>query len=52
VSSDPGLTLKTPRDAEAVHRLEAERLEDQHVERALDDIGRWLVHRNSRYLPA
>src|SRR5262249_13385698 len=32
------------RDAEAVHRLEAERLEDQHVERALDDVGRRKLH--------
>jgi hypothetical protein len=29
--------LDPPRDAEAVHRLEADRLEDEHVERALDD---------------
>ena len=36
--------LDAPRDAEAVHRLEAERLEDEHVERALDDIGVRLVH--------
>jgi hypothetical protein len=32
-------------DAEAMHRLEAQRLEDQHVERALDHVGRRsIVH--------
>ena len=36
--------LDAPRDAEAVHRLEAERLEDQHVQRALNDVGGWFVH--------
>src|SRR5262245_292204 len=36
--------LDTARDAEAVHRLEAQRLENQHVERALDDVGGRVVH--------
>jgi hypothetical protein len=27
-----------------VHRLEAERLEDQQVQRALDDVGGRFVH--------
>ena len=36
--------LDAPRDAEAVHRLQAQRLEDEQVERALDDVGRGLVH--------
>ncbi len=36
--------LDTPRDAEAVHRLEAERLEDEQVERALNDVGVGFVH--------
>jgi hypothetical protein len=31
-------------DAEAVHRLEAERLQDQEVEGALNDVGGRLVH--------
>ena len=30
-------------DAEAVHGLEAQRLENEHVERALDDVGIRLV---------
>src|SRR5262249_37688976 len=36
--------LDAPRDPEAVHRLEAERLEDQHVERAGNHVGRWSGH--------
>src|SRR5439155_21425211 len=31
-------------NAEAVHRLEAQSFQDEHVERALDDIGVGLVH--------
>jgi hypothetical protein len=30
-----------------VHRVEAERLQDQQVERALNEIGRRLVHVHS-----
>ena len=41
--------LDAPGDAEAVHRLETERLEDEHVERALDDVGIRFVHRTRRY---
>ena len=45
-----GDLLDAPSDAEAVHRLEAERLEDEHVERALDDVGtRSVGHRGRRY---
>src|SRR5262245_54397107 len=36
--------LDPPRDAEAVHRLKAEGLQNEHVERALDDVGVRLVH--------
>ena len=32
-------------DAEPVHRLEAQRFEDEHVERALNDVGFGSVHR-------
>src|SRR2546423_4623220 len=39
--------LDATRDAEAVHRLETERFENEQVERALDDVGRRLVHRSS-----
>src|SRR5438067_1287564 len=38
-----GHLLDAARDAEAVHWLEAERLQNEHVERALDDVRR-LVH--------
>jgi hypothetical protein len=31
-------------DAEAVHRLDAQRLQDEHVEGALDQVGVRLVH--------
>jgi hypothetical protein len=34
-----------------VHRLEAERLQDQQVERPLDDIGVRLLHRDRRSCP-
>ena len=34
-------------DAEPVHRLEAEGLENQHVERALNYVGRRFVHPRS-----
>src|SRR4029453_695002 len=34
------------RDRPAVHRLESDRLQDQQVERALDQVGR-LAHRTS-----
>ena len=32
------------RDAVSVHRLEAQRFEDEHVERALNDVGVGRVH--------
>src|SRR5215212_1053383 len=32
------------RDPKPVHRLEAQRFQDEHVERALDDVRRWLRH--------
>jgi hypothetical protein len=34
----------TPRDAESVHGLEAQGLEDEHVERPLDNVGAWRIH--------
>src|SRR5688500_17634646 len=37
----------TARDPEAVHRLQAERFENQQVEGALDDVGAWLFHDDS-----
>ena len=37
--------LHAPRDTVAVHRLEAQRLENEHVERALDDVCGCFVHR-------
>jgi hypothetical protein len=40
-----------PGDAEAVHRLEAQRLADEHVQRALDDVGAGFVHDATRVLP-
>ena len=36
--------LDPPGDAEAMHRLETQRLEDEQIHRALNDIGRRLVH--------
>src|SRR5436190_2225218 len=36
--------LDATRDPEAVHRLEAERLEDEQVERALNDVGVRVAH--------
>src|SRR5262245_47050725 len=36
--------LDAPSDAETVHRLEAEGFEDQHVQRALNDVGVWFGH--------
>ena len=36
--------LDAARDAEPVHRLQAERLENQHVQRALDYVRIRLVH--------
>src|SRR5215207_8836376 len=35
-------------DAEAVHGLETEGLEDEHIERALDDVGIELFHDGAR----
>ena len=48
-----GLWGVPPRHAEAMHRLEAERLEDQHVERALDHVGAGagFVHETITILP-
>src|SRR3954463_2134073 len=37
--------LDAARDAEAVHRLEAEGLQDQHVQGALDHVGILVVHK-------
>src|SRR4029079_7508430 len=36
--------LDPSRDPEAVERLQAQRLEDQHVQRPLDDVGILLLH--------
>lgn len=55
VRSEPGLTLNVPgetysippADAEAVHWLETERLQDEQVESALNDVGIELVHERS-----
>jgi hypothetical protein len=30
-----------------MHRLDAQRLEDEHVERALNDVGIWIAHKHS-----
>src|SRR6185437_8801852 len=42
--------LDAAADAVAVHRLETQRLEDEQVERALDDIGVRLLHERSRWV--
>ena len=39
-----GYTVLAASDAEAVQGLETERLENEHVERALNDVGIRLVH--------
>src|SRR5690606_7227574 len=36
--------LDAPRDAETVHRLEAQRLEYEHVQGTLDDVGCGFGH--------
>src|SRR5687768_4720321 len=41
-----GDLLDATRDPEAVHGLEAQRLEDEHVERAGDDVGLRFGHWN------
>ena len=33
-----------PADSETMHGLQAERLENEHIQCALDDVGIWLVH--------
>jgi hypothetical protein len=33
-----------------VHRLQAERLENEHVEGSLDDVGVLVVHGTRRYI--
>src|ERR1039458_3616251 len=38
------MLLDAARNPEAMHRLQAQRLEDEHVQRALDDIGRYVGH--------
>src|SRR5687767_7529114 len=43
--------LDAPRNPESMHRLETERLEDEHVEGALNDVGRRLVHCSSGVAP-
>jgi hypothetical protein len=40
--------LDASRNSETMHRLETQRLENQQVERALDDVGVGLVHGSSR----
>src|SRR4249920_3412071 len=37
--------LDASRDPEAVQRLQAQRLQDQHVQRSLNDVGIRLLHR-------
>src|ERR1035437_1329119 len=41
------MLLDAARNAEAVHRLQAQCLEDEHVQGALDDIGRYVGHVHS-----
>ena len=44
ITSDVPALREMAGDAEAVHGLQAEAFEDQHVEGALDDVGGGLGH--------
>src|SRR5205085_11410266 len=36
--------LNPASDTEAMHRFQAERFENEHVQRALDYVGAWFIH--------